>query len=144
VQAEKKNIELVADIPALRPFIRGDALRLRQLMMNLLSNAVKFTEMGSVRVSLSCDDGLFSIAVSDTGIGMSPDEIGTALEPFGQVDNAITKKYEGTGLGLPLAKRFAELHGGTIVITSIKGSGTNVRVQLPAERIVWPVPQAAE
>jgi two-component system cell cycle sensor histidine kinase PleC len=75
---------------------------------------------------------------------MSPEEIATALEPFGQVENAITKKYEGSGLGLPLARRFVELHGGNIVITSAKGIGTQVRVQLPAARIVWPVPQAAE
>ena len=145
VQAEKKNIELVAEIPPVRPLINGDALRLRQVMINLLSNAVKFTEAGSVRVSLACDaHGVFGMTVSDTGIGMSPEEIATALEPFGQVENAITKKYEGTGLGLPLARRFAELHGGNIVISSAKGSGTSVRVQLPAERIVWPLPQAAE
>jgi two-component system cell cycle sensor histidine kinase PleC len=145
VQAEKKNIELGAEVPPVRPLFRGDALRLRQVMINLLSNAVKFTEVGSVRVSLACDaDGAFAITVSDTGIGMSPEEIATALEPFGQVENAITKKYEGAGLGLPLARHFAELHGGSIVITSAKGTGTSVRVQLPAERIIWAVPQAAE
>jgi signal transduction histidine kinase len=145
VQAEKKSIDLQAEVPPVRPLVHGDALRLRQVMINLLSNAVKFTEKGSVRVSLACDaDGAFGITVSDSGIGMSPEEIATALEPFGQVENAITKKYEGSGLGLPLARRFVELHGGNIVITSAKGIGTQVRVQLPAARIVWPVPQAAE
>jgi two-component system cell cycle sensor histidine kinase PleC len=145
VQAEKKNLELLVDIPSMRPLVRGDALRLRQILINLLSNAVKFTEAGSVRVSLACDaDGAFSITVGDTGIGMSPDEIATALEPFGQVENAITKKYEGTGLGLPLARHLAELHGGSIAITSVKGAGSSVRVQLPADRVVWRVPQAAE
>jgi len=140
VQAEKKNIQLGADVPAVRPLIRGDALRLRQVVINLLSNAVKFTEAGSVRVSLACDaDGALSITVSDTGIGMSPEEILTALEPFGQIENAITKKYEGTGLGLPLARHLAELHGGSVIITSAKGSGTSVRVRLPPKRVIWPV-----
>jgi two-component system, cell cycle sensor histidine kinase PleC len=141
VQAENKHIELGADVPAVRPLVLGDALRLRQVLINLLSNAVKFTEAGSVRVSLDWDaDGAFSLTVSDTGIGMSPDEIATALEPFGQIENAITKKYEGTGLGLPLARHLAELHDGSVGITSVKGTGTSVRVQLPAKRIVWPAP----
>jgi signal transduction histidine kinase len=84
-----------------------------------------------------------SIIVTDTGIGMSHDEIAIALEPFEQVENAITKTYEGTGLGLPLAKRLVELHGGTMVITSTKGAGTSICVQLPAERMVGALVQAA-
>jgi signal transduction histidine kinase len=67
-----------------------------------------------------------------------------ALEPFGQVENAITKKYEGAGLGLPLAKRLVELHGGELIIMSAKGAGTAIRVQLPADRVAWPVRVAAE
>jgi signal transduction histidine kinase len=74
---------------------------------------------------------------------MSHDEIAVSLEPFEQVENAITKKYQGTGLGLPLAKRLVELHGGTIVITSTKGAGTSICVQLPAERMVGETAQAA-
>jgi signal transduction histidine kinase len=142
VQAETKKIELKSDIPHPCPKIRADALRLRQIVINLLANAVKFTEAGSVTVSLSWDHSL-SITVADTGIGMSPDDIAIALEPFEQVDNAITKTYEGTGLGLPLAKRLAELHGGTMVITSTKGAGTSICVQLPAERMVGTMAQAA-
>ena len=142
VQAETKKIELRPDIPNPCPKIRADPLQLRQIVMNLLSNAVKFTEAGSVTVSLRWDHSL-SITVADTGIGMSHDEIAIGLEPFEQVENAITKRYEGTGLGLPLAKRLVELHGGTIVITSTKGAGTSVCVQLPAERMVGKMAQAA-
>ena len=142
VQAETKKIELRPDIPRPCPKIRADHLRLRQIVINLLSNAVKFTEAGSITVSLRWEDSI-SITVADTGIGMSHDEIAIGLEPFEQVENAITKTYEGTGIGLPLAKRLVELHGGTIVITSTKGAGTSVCVQLPADRIVGEMAQAA-
>ena len=96
-------------------------------------------------VSLVCEaDHSVSLVVADTGIGMSPDEVTVALEPFGQIENAITKKYEGAGLGLPLAKRLVEIHGGQLIITSAKGRGTVIRAQLPAERVTWPVKVAAE
>lgn len=144
VQADQKGVVLGTDIPSARPMIKVDRLRLRQVLINLLSNAVKFTEAGRVAVSVVYNQQCFSLVVSDTGIGMSPDEMALALEPFGQVENAITKKYEGTGLGLPLAQRLTELHGGELVITSAKAVGTEVRVQLPAERMIWPVPQPAE
>jgi two-component system cell cycle sensor histidine kinase PleC len=104
----------------------------------LLSNAAKFTPDGG-RVTLRFElapDGELVISVSDTGIGMSPDEITIALEPFGQVDNALAKHYEGTGIGLPLAKRLVGLHGGTLAIESVKDAGTTVRVHLPANRLV--------
>jgi signal transduction histidine kinase len=143
IQADKKTIELRSAIPDTYPLIRGDALRLRQIIINLLSNAVKFTEAGRITVSLGWDDKSFNITVADTGIGMSPDEIAVALEPFGQVENAITKRYDGVGLGLPLAKRLAELHGGGLLIMSTKGGGSSICVQLPAERIVWTTSQAA-
>jgi two-component system cell cycle sensor histidine kinase PleC len=142
VRAEIKKIELRSDIPDPCPKILADPLRLRQIVSNLLSNAIKFTEAGSVSVSLAWDHSL-SITVVDTGIGMSHDEIAVGLEPFEQVENAIIKKYEGTGLGLPLAKRLIELHGGTIVITSTKGVGTSVCVQFPADRVVGTMAQAA-
>jgi len=144
VQADKKKITLAVHIPPRTPLIRGDALRLRQVLINLLANAVKFTEAGQVTVSVACDStrGL-NFAVADSGIGMSPDEVAVALEPFGQVENAIIKKYEGTGLGLPLAQRLVELHGGRLQITSVKGVGTTINVQLPAERLVLSVSDVA-
>ncbi len=137
VQADAKQLELVADVPLGLPRLRGDAVRLRQVLINLLSNAVKFTEAGRVTVTIACDAARgLTVAVADTGIGMSPEEIAIAVEPFGQVENAITKKYEGTGLGLSIARRLVELHGGHLAIESVKGAGTTIRVHLPAERLV--------
>jgi signal transduction histidine kinase len=133
-----KRITLETDIPEGAPLIRGDALKLRQVLINLLSNAIKFTPEGG-RVSIRFElarDGELVIAVADTGIGMSPDEITIALEPFEQVDNGLTKLYDGTGIGLPLAKRLVELHGGKLAVESVKDAGTTIRAYLPANRIV--------
>ena len=143
VEAAAKHLDLIAEIPQNPPLIRGDTVRLRQILINLVSNAVKFTEAGQVKLSVAFDASGFSFAVTDTGIGMTPEEIETALEPFGQVDSAISKKYAGTGLGLPLAKTLAMLHGGRLEISSFKGAGTTIAVRLPPERIVWKVREAA-
>ena len=80
------------------------------------------------------DAGLV-ISVSDTGIGMAPEEIPKALEPFGQIDSTISRKYEGTGLGLPLAKHLVELHGGRLTVESALNVGTTVTIVLPSERV---------
>ena len=79
--------------------------------------------------------GDLTISVADTGIGMSAEEIVTALSPFGQVDSTLARKYEGTGLGLPLTKAFVELHGGTLDIRSVPSKGTNVTVRFGADRL---------
>jgi len=144
VQAAAKHIELATDVPLDTPRIRADTVRMRQVLINLVSNAVKFTEVGLVKVSISFDAASgFRFAIADTGIGMAPDEIEKALEPFGQVDNAVSRKYAGTGLGLPLAKSLVMLHGGRLEIASMKGSGTTIAVRLPPERIVWSGREAA-
>ncbi|MGB8181344.1 MAG: ATP-binding protein [Stellaceae bacterium] len=144
VQAEGKHIELTADIPADTPLIRGDTVRIRQILINLVSNAVKFTEAGHVKVSVVFDTvSGFRFVVADTGIGMAADEIEKALESFGQVDNAVSKKYAGTGLGLPLAKSLVLLHDGRLEISSAPGAGTTVFVRLPPERIVRKAHEAA-
>ena len=110
---------------------------MRQILINLLSNAVKFTpEGGQVRVSSFLKDGGLAIAVSDTGIGMSAEDIPKAMTSFGQVESRISRKYEGSGLGLPLAKHLVELHGGTLTIESQVDVGTTVTVMLPSNRII--------
>ena len=127
---------MTESIEAGLPFVRADDRRIRQILINILSNAVKFTpEGGRVRVETSVRGSGLVISVSDTGIGMSPEEIPKALEPFGQIDSKISRKYEGTGLGLPLAKHLVELHGGTLTVESARNVGTTVTITLPPERI---------
>lgn len=113
-------------------FLMVDRRRLRQMLFNLLSNAVKFTpHRGQVNVTaVSTHDG-FAITVSDTGIGMEPDSIPKALERFGQIDSSLARKYEGVGLGLPLTKQLAELHGATLSIESVPGAGTTATILFP-------------
>ncbi|MBL6853614.1 MAG: HAMP domain-containing protein [Alphaproteobacteria bacterium] len=111
--------------------VSGEVAKLRQVFLNLLSNAVKFTEAGgAIDVSVDDDGETIAITIADTGIGMSPQDIQVALTPFGQVDNRLERKYEGTGLGLPLARTFVELHGGALQIESVPAQGTRVTVRL--------------
>ena len=116
----------------------ADPTRLKQVLLNLISNAIKFTDPGGsiVVAGHQVRDGAIVFEVRDSGLGMTPEEIEIALEPFGQVDASNTRRHEGTGLGLPLARRLAELHGGSLHVSSEKGLGTTVAVILPASRIV--------
>jgi PAS domain S-box-containing protein len=116
--------------------VSADELRLEQVLLNLVSNAVKFTPVGG-HVTVSAKAGASGetfITVADTGIGMAPDDIPRALQPFGQIDNSLARPHGGTGLGLPLAQRLIELHGGTMTIDSELGAGTTVTIVLPASR----------
>jgi len=102
------------------------------VVLNLLSNAVKFTPPGgSVRVTAQALDGSAKIAVSDTGAGIAPEDQNAIFEAFRQVGSDVTRKREGTGLGLALARRFVELHGGTIGVQSAPGKGSTFTVTLP-------------
>ncbi len=103
-----------------------------------MSNAVKFTPEGG-RVSLGAEvagSGEFLFWVGDNGIGIAPDDIDRAMSSFGQVDSRLSRKYEGTGLGLPLAKSLTELHGGSFELVSEPEVGTTVTLRLPASRVV--------
>jgi len=118
--------------------LRADPLRMRQILFNLLSNAIKFTPAGG-RVEIAtarAADGSLRISIKDSGIGMSREEITTALEPYGQVRNDFTRTREGTGLGLPLVKSLVDMHGGRLEIDSEPGAGTTVTVVMPAERVL--------
>ena len=116
-----------AEIP-----LKGDPAKLRQIFLNLLSNAVKFTPKGGfIWVEAQADSAGVTVTVGDSGIGMSPDDIAVALTPFGQVDNRLERRYEGTGLGLPLTKAFIELHGGRLSFESARGAGTRVTATFP-------------
>jgi signal transduction histidine kinase len=136
-QAESRQIRLRSDFPA-HVSVRGDEARLTQMLINLLSNAVKFTQAeGSVTLTAELEaDGALCVTVADTGIGMTEKEIEWALEHFRQIDNSFSKRFEGIGLGLPLARQLAELHDGGLAIESEPGKGTQVRFRLPASRVV--------
>jgi signal transduction histidine kinase len=113
--------------------IVADEIRLRQILLNLLSNAVKFTPRGGY-VTLLAERGAdrtCEFKVIDTGIGMSEAEVAVAMEPFRQIDNTLARKYEGTGLGLPLTRALIELHGGVFELSSKPGIGTTATVRLP-------------
>jgi len=111
--------------------VRGEEPKLRQVFLNVLSNAIKFTgKGGTISLRIGQSDPEIEVVISDTGIGMSPQDILVALTPFGQVDNRLERKYEGTGLGLPIAKSLVELHGGTLRIDSAIGRGTTVTIRI--------------
>ena len=142
--ADKKALTLITEIDEHLPQLRADEGKMRQILINLLSNAVKFTDVGgrvTVRARERMDGGM-TIAVADTGIGIDDDDISRALEPFVQLDSGLSRQFQGTGLGLPLASRLAELHGGTLELKSRRGVGTVASVMLPQARCVRPRPRA--
>jgi signal transduction histidine kinase len=137
-QAARNGIKLVKDIARDLPRLNGDARRVRQVLINLLSNAIKFTPSGgtvSIRVARNIL-GELSFEIADTGVGIAAQDISKALTRFGQVDSRLARKFEGAGLGLPLAKQLMELHGGTLSLTSKVDVGTVVTVTFPLERLV--------
>ncbi|UEM04396.1 PAS domain-containing sensor histidine kinase [Skermanella rosea] len=137
-RAQFGGVAVAVDLPPDLPPVRAEELALKQIIANLLTNAVKFTPKGG-RVLVSADiepDGSLAVAVADTGIGIAPEDMEKALAPFGQIDSSFSNKTQGTGLGLPLARSLAALHGGTLSIESMPGRGTTVTVRLPSERVI--------
>jgi signal transduction histidine kinase len=137
-RAKLAHVTLTSDVAEDLPMIHADERKLKQVLLNLLSNAVKFTPAGGsvtlfARTILS---GEIEIAVADTGIGMAEADIPKALTPFTQIDNSMSRKFGGTGLGLPLSHSFVQLHGGRMTIASELGRGTVVTVTLPGSRVV--------
>ncbi len=131
-------LTITTEIEPRIPYVMADRTRLTEILLNLLSNAIKFTELGgSIDVMVRHkQDGGIEFAVRDTGCGMTATEVEIALQAFGQVDAGLARQHEGTDLGLPLARRLAELHGGSLTLESKKGRGTTVSVELPATRVV--------
>lgn len=136
IQADEAGVRLAAETPTNLPKLWADQRRIRQVLLNLVSNALKFTpEGGRVTVSAALGHSGLVMSVTDTGIGISAEDIPRALERFGQVDSRFSRRYQGTGLGLPLSKRLVELHGGALSIESAVGTGATVTVTLPPERL---------
>jgi signal transduction histidine kinase len=132
-RARQDNISVVSDVPEDLPPLRADGRMTMQILLNLLSNALKFTPAGgtvTVAASREANGGL-ALRVSDTGIGIEPEDIDLVVQPFHQVDSSLQRKYEGTGLGLFLTKTMVELQGARQRITSRVGEGTTVVINFP-------------
>jgi two-component system cell cycle sensor histidine kinase PleC len=137
-RAEQQRLRIIRGVEHGLPRLRADETKLRQILLNLLTNAVKFTpEGGAITVAARhAPDGGIQLGVADTGVGMAPADIPRALTPFVRLANALVQETEGVGLGLPLSKRLAELHGGELTISSEPGKGTTCTVHFPAARTV--------
>lgn len=135
-QARSKTITLEVDVAADLPSLFADARIFRQIVLNLLGNAIKFTpEGGMVRAAVARTEQGLRLRISDSGIGIAADDLNRVFEPFGQVNSAFTRQHNGTGLGLPLVKEFAEAHQGHVAINSAPGCGTTIDIVFPPERL---------
>jgi two-component system cell cycle sensor histidine kinase PleC len=131
-RATERSLRIALNTGALPPLVI-DRLRFKQVLLNLLSNSIKFTpEGGRVSVEAAQDVvGDVIVCVRDTGIGIAPEAMADVFEPFRQIDSALSRKFEGTGLGLSLVKKLVDLHGGQVRMESTLGKGTSVFVRLP-------------
>ena len=139
-RAHTQRLALEVEVEKGLPAFCCDELRIKQVVLNLVSNAIKFTpEGGTVTLKVETDDeGRFVLSVTDTGIGIGAADIAKVLEPFVQVENIMTRRHEGAGIGLSLSKRLVELHGGTLKLESELGVGTTVTVRFPPARTIRP------
>ncbi len=137
-RAGEEKIRLKANYDGNLPKLFADERRIKQIALNLLSNSAKFTEEGGeISVSASMDaNGMMEVVFADTGIGMDENEVALALTKFGQVDGSLARKYEGTGLGLPLTQNLVKAHEATFSIESQKGTGTTISIKFPKERVI--------
>jgi signal transduction histidine kinase/CheY-like chemotaxis protein len=126
-----KNLYLTAQTDPELPRVRMDSTRIRQVLINLLTNSSRFTSVGGVTITARLVGQEIQVAVADTGVGIAPKDVHRVFEDFGQVDGSTSRKYEGTGLGVPLSKRLVELHGGRMWLTSQPGQGTTFYFTVP-------------
>jgi signal transduction histidine kinase len=143
---DQKAISLITSFPAIGVRFDADERRVNQIMLNIVSNAVKFSpECSTIEISGEIsEDGALVIAVRDHGCGIAKEDLETVLKPFGQAAGTYARAHGGTGLGLPISKSFAELHGGTLKIASVLEEGTKVMVIFPATRVKTAAPENTE
>ncbi len=136
-RARESGIQISREVPQDLPALWADERMVKQILLNLLANAVKFTpDGGDVSLEVKVDEaGALAIVVSDSGIGIAPEDIAIALAPFGQVESSFSRKHKGTGLGLPLSQTLVELNGGNLELESKIDVGTRVTVQFPPRRV---------
>ncbi len=132
-KVKSAGLDIIVELASDLPLLYVDARALKQVLLNLISNAVKFTEPGGrvVITAAVLPGGGMVITVADTGIGIAESDLALVLQPFSQADSSLSRKYEGTGLGLPLSKRLVELHGGALTLRSHLRKGTAVSITLP-------------
>lgn len=136
-QIQDSGVSVGIEIDPRVPSMQSDETKLKQILLNVISNGLKFTPAGGrVVIKLMCsdDDRMVRFEIGDTGIGIAPADVPIALAPFGQVDAALNRRYQGAGLGLPLAKGLVELLGGALDIAGAPGAGTVVGITLPTGR----------
>jgi CheY-like chemotaxis protein len=136
---EKSSLRLDLRLPTRLPRLRGDGRRFKQILLNILANAIKFTPAGGrieIGINVDLTQGLV-ISVQDTGIGIAESDLDRVRDAFVQVDSALNRKHEGTGLGLPLVEMMMRQHGGRLELKSALGTGTTARLIFPSERLVW-------
>jgi len=139
--AEKKQLSLELDLGGCPPLVEADGRALRQILNNLLSNAVKFTNHGGIVLRAYSDAGDLVLEVADTGIGIGAEDIGRVFTEFVQLDTGVNREYGGTGLGLPIARRLAELHGGRLLVASAPGRGAVFTARIPMRHAAPPPPE---
>lgn len=140
-RAKMNKQKLTVHLPRDFPDLRGEERAFKQIIVNLLTNAIKFTPEGgeiTIHGQMTAEKNMV-LHIEDTGIGIAAEHIPVVLAPFGQIESALSRKNQGTGLGLPLTKALVELHGGTLTIASTVGSGTIVTITFPMERVLWQV-----
>jgi signal transduction histidine kinase len=137
-RAGEAGVTVINEVASDLPPLFADERLLKQILINLLSNSIKFTQKGgSVRVQAWREQsGVLALSVADSGIGISEDDLPRVMEPFRQADSALSRKYEGTGLGLPLVKSFVELHRGVFELKSQLGVGTTALMRFPRDRVM--------
>ncbi len=134
--AKKNSNQLVIDKPPEIGLIRADATKVRQCLLNLLSNACKFTSNGTVKLHAVRDEGWITFEVSDTGIGMTKEQMAKLFRAFQQADSSTTRKFGGTGLGLAISRRFCQFMNGDITVRSEPGQGTTFTMRIPVEVVL--------
>lgn len=133
-QADTKNLTVRWAIAPTLTSIHADIRRLKQILLNLLSNAIKFTDSGGIQLIVEQSDTEVQFAIHDTGVGIAQEDQSELFKPFRQLDNQLDRRYPGTGLGLALSQKLAQLHGGHITVSSSLGQGSCFKLHLPLEK----------